>query len=316
MSDNNTPVIENQANSAPIESNEGSNDQEGSSEQNLSAAPIETKKIDDVKKAVEAQKNIRKLKLKIDGKDVEEEIDLNNDQELAKHLQLSKVAQKRMQESAEERKKIEYILQNLQKNPEEVMRQLGLDPEDFAVQLLNKKIADNQKSPEQRMIEQLQKEVEEAKRQREEENNTRRDAEIKRYQKEFEHKLEDGIIGALKEANLPNKPYVVKRFAENMLIALEQGINLEVRDLTPLVKRDLENDIKELFAASPDEFISEMIGKDRFNNMRKKQVASVKKNVESVNQIKQTGDSLKAKQNSEETNKNKQKISMSDFLKN
>lgn len=308
MSENNTaaPVAE-----IPVESDsvESSNESNELSDESQASSPVEAKKV------AEVQKNIKKLKLKIDGKDVEEEIDLNNDQELAKHLQLSKAAQKRMQEAAEERKKMEYLFEQLQKNPEKVMKELGLDPEEFAVDLLNKKIADNQKSPEQRQIEQLQREVEEAKKQREEENTARRNAEIQRYQKEFETKLEDGIIGALKEANLPNKPYTVKRFAENMLIALDQGINLEVRDLIPLVKQDLENDIKELFAASPDEFISEMIGKDRFNNMRKKQVAAVKKNVESANQIKQTGDGVKAKQAETEDKEGKKTISMSDFLR-
>src|SRR5690348_18207496 len=43
-------------------------------------------------------KRIKKLKLKVDGKEYDEEIDLDNDEELVRHLQMSKMGQKRAQE--------------------------------------------------------------------------------------------------------------------------------------------------------------------------------------------------------------------------
>ena len=57
---------------------------------------------EELKQEVKAQ--IKKLKIKVDGKELERELDLSNEAELIKMLQMSEMSGKRAQEAAELRK--------------------------------------------------------------------------------------------------------------------------------------------------------------------------------------------------------------------
>lgn len=303
------PVVENTEVSNESEANEAEENQEAQSE--AVEAKAEAPKVEAKKE--EAKRNLKKLKFKIDGKEEEEEIDLDNEQELTRRLQLGKAAQKRMQEAAEDRKNIEQIFKIMQSDPALVMKQLGLDPEEFAVKYLQGKIEEQQKSPEQREIERLQKELEDIRKLKEYEEQRMKQEQLQRFEAQYAQNLEQGMIKALETANLPKKPYIVKKFADHMLAALEHGIELSPEELIPVLQKELKEDIRDMFSATPDEIIQELIGKDRFNSMRKKQIAAVKKTVESANQIKQTGDSVKAK--GDDSKGKAEKLSMSDFLR-
>jgi hypothetical protein len=307
----------NQVNDAPVQEQELNQDQVEQVVENAVEASGVAKPESAEQKAVEAKKeaeikrNLKKFKLKVDGQEIEEEIDLDDEKELTNRLQLAKVSQKRMQQSAEERKQIKELFEMLKSAPEDVMRELGMDPEDFAVQLLNKRIEEQQKSPEQREIEKLQKELEGHKKAKEKEQAERQKLELERRQAEYETKISTGIQDALEKSGLPKTRKVVKAFADNLLIALDNGLDLSPNDLIPIVKKEIYDDIKELMSISPDEMITELLGKERFNNMRKKQVAAVKKNIETASQVKPTGNNVEKK----EEKKDEKKISMSDFLR-
>ena len=260
----------------------------------------------------EKKSNKKTLKLKVDGDEIEESIDLDNEEELIKHLQLSKVSQKRMQEMAQLRKDADGLVQALMNDPEAVLRRLGKDPEDFAVKLLQKKIEEEQKSPEQKEREALQKELQELREKAKQEETSRQKAERERIEAEQERSIEEGMLAAIEKAGLPNKPLIVKRTAEVMLTAMDNNIDITPQEAMSIVKGELENDMKEYIAALPDEALEAFLSKDRLVGMRKKQVASIKKAAETASAIKPTGNDVLNKQKDEKPAK---KITMSEFLR-
>lgn len=299
-----TENTENESKSTEATSNA---DASGSSDKDTSNDS--TKKPSSAKEKASNKKN---LKLKVDGEEYDEEIDFDNEEDLIKKLQYSKVAQKRMQEKATLEKQMGAFLELLQSDPEKAMREIGMDPEDFAVKTLQRKIEDDQKTPEQKELEKLKRELEEHRSKSKQQEDERKNAEIQRHQQEQEKKIEEGMLSALEKHKLPNEPLVVKRMAELMLICLDEKIDLDPHDVAAVVKKELEDDMRKYISVLPDEAIEAILGKERLVGMRKKQIAAVKKAAETANSVKSTGNDVKPKENSKKTSP---KLSMSNFLR-
>lgn len=305
--------VESQVNETEVQGDEGEVEGQASDAAKLEA--LQATDTSDMSKAEkkEYQALLKKFKIKVDGKEEDLEIDLNNEEELKKHLQMSKSANKRMQEAASLRKSAEQFIDMLKKDPRKVLSDpnIGVDLKTLAQEIINQELEDASKSPEQLERERLQRELEELKSKYEREEEERKAAEFERLQAEEAAKLESGIEGALKNSNLPKTPYTVRKMAEMMMLALENDIDLTPNDLVPLLRKQMQSDIKDLFSASNDDILEEFIGKDTISRLRKRTVSKVKQNVaQTANSIKSTGVESKPKDSKEE-----KKMSIKDFLK-
>jgi len=75
-----------------------------------------------------------------------------------------------------------------------------------------------------------------------------------------------------------------------MLLGLNEGIDVSPEDVLPLVREEIQNDLREMFSVMPDEVIEKLVGKDVFNRVRKKNVAKAKSAPQPVKSlIKDTG---------------------------
>lgn len=265
--------------------------------------------------AAEAKKEaarIRKLKLKVDGQELEEELpfELDDNPEaveyMTRQLQLSKAAQKRMAESSQLQKEVKYFLEELRKNPKKVLADpsIGIDVKQLAAQIIEEEIANAQKSPEQLEKERLENELKALQEEREREREEAREKEFARLQ-EIEYERYDTLISkAIETSDLPKSPYVVKKIADYMLLGLNEGIDVSPEDVLPLVRDEIQNDLREMFAVMPDEVIEKIVGKDVFNRVRKKNVAKAKSAPQPVKSaIKDTGASAKASASSSDAQK-------------
>lgn len=267
--------------------------QNASVTQETEAAPAPTKA---EQKAIEKQ--LKKYKGKVDGKEYEEEIDLNDDAAIGKHIQMSRAASKKMQEAAEMRKAAEDFITLLKTDPKRVLSDpnIGVDLKQLAQDVINAEIENASKSPEQLEKEKLQKELADIKAKIEDDEKKRKSSELQRLQQEQQEKIETNIESALKGSNLPKTPYTVRKMAEMMLIALQNNVDLSPTDLVPLIDKQMKVDIKELFGAASDDILEELVGKDRISKMRKKKVAQVQQQVaQTANQVKATGNRSEAK---------------------
>lgn len=316
---NNTPPVS-ETPSEQVESQENeevesqeSEGQEQPSEQEKLAA-LEAKNPADMTKSEKKahEKLIKKFKLKVDGAEEDFELDMNNEEEVKKHLQMSRASSKRMQESASLRKSAEEFIELLRTNPRKVLTDpsINVDLKNLAQEIINQELEDAAKTPEQLEKEKLQKELQELKDKYKKDEDERKDREFKKLQAEHEEKIQSNIESALSSGQIPKTPYTVRKMAEMMMLALENDIELEPKDIVPLLRKQMNSDIKELFSASSDDVLEELLGKDNISRLRKRTIAKVKQS-----QVAQTASSVKPTGTVKKEEAPSKKISVRDFLK-
>lgn len=247
------------------------------------------------------KKKIKALQIKVFGETITEELPFEIDDDPAvieymkKQLQMSKAAQRSMQEKSGLEKEVGAFIEELKKNPRKVLSdpRLSVDLKKMAAEILEEEIEQAKKSPEQIEKEQLQAKLRELEEERKAEREAaqkreeaaRTEQEIIRYDQE--------MTAALKTSDLPKSPYIVKKMADYMLLGLKNGLDLRPQDVVPLVQEEIKNDLKDMFASSPDEVIEQLVGKDVFSRVRKRNLAKAKATPASIKAaIKDTGASI------------------------
>jgi len=230
----------------------------------------------------EVKRKLKELELKIDGRTVKEalpfEVDADNKEMvdyLTRQLQFAKGFHNRANYAKTLENEITEFFSNLKSDPLSVLADpnLGLDVKEIVQAYAKREIENSKKTPEQIKAEQLEKELEKVRKEREREKAELEKQRIEMAEQKAYAEYEQGIINAIESStDLPKSPYVVRKFADYMLSALEMGVKVTPEEVAPLVKREIHNDIKQMFEASPDEVVESFFGKDRLNKLRKKNV--------------------------------------------
>ena len=290
------------ANAAPTNFDEIREDAEGSVEIADPSAPAEptaqeAKAIQDLKK---------KLKLKVDGQDIEEELDFNDEDALKRHLQKSKSFDKRSKEFADYRSQVDQLMQMLQNDPEALLERMGHNVDQLSEKRLARKIEEMKKSPEQIEQEKMRKELEDLRQEKKKIEEQKQKAELEKMRNEQAQQIETDIHGALDSAKsiLPkNNPLVLQRVAQTMLMAMQNGYpNVTAKDVIPLVEKQWQQELNEFFSVVPEEIIERLVKKDNLDRYRKKIVSNrPKAQTATAKQI--VKDSGKIQETPKETNK-------------
>lgn len=270
------------------------------------------------KKAEEAAK--KAYKLKVGGKDLEVD-----EAELLKRAQMGYSADQKWQEAAQMRKQMEGFIHLLQTDPAKALEQMGYDVDKMAEDRIKYRIEEMQKSPEQIEREKMQRELEAMKAEREKERLEAQEREKKRLQDQFAIEIENDISAALDDNSFgfPKTPYVVKRVADMMILAVQEGIRtnnenlkkISAKDVLPIVRDEIQREQRELYSLAPDEVFEQLIGKDRLNKYRKSKLKKTSPKPTSAVDVKPTG-TKELQKAQEEANKNQKKVNAKDFFKN
>lgn len=278
---------------------EGAEGQEG--QENLTKAEI---------------KRLNKLQLKVYGETVEEELpfDIEEDPEvveyLTKQLQLAKAAQRAMQENSSFQKQVQDFLGSFKKDTKAALLQMGIDPKEFAAQVIEEEIKKQQMSPEERERQELQEKIRKLEEERKMEKEELEKREYERLLQQEYEKVETQITSALETSGLPKSPYAVKKIADYLLVAAEKGVELSASDIAPIVREEIQREMRELIAALDEDAAEEFIGKEVLNKIRKKKLKQAKETPASLkSQIKDIGQNSKINQD-----KSDEKISMKKFF--
>lgn len=271
MSDTANAAAPSTENTAPI-TEESSTDTESTEE-----GATEEQAVAPAAKKEDANRK-KKLKLKVDGEEYDEDIDFDNEEDLIKKLQYSKVAQKRMSEKAQLEKEVENFLTELRKNPRKVLSdpRIGVDIKQLAASMIEEEIENSKKSPDQLEREKLQARLQELEDERKKEKEDAQKRELDTLQQREFERYDMLMTKAIEKSDLPKSPYVVKKMADYMLMGLKDGLDITPEDVLPMVRDEIQNDLKEMFAVMPDEVIEAIVGKDVFTRVRKKNVAKAK----------------------------------------
>lgn len=291
-------------------------DTEAASEEELTAAATDPDASKAEKQAAAAELK-RRMKFKINGKDVEREIDLSDEKSLRELLQKGFAADERFQSASQLEKKMREFAEILQRDPIEALIAAGHDPDKLTEAYMKKRVDELAKSPEQLQLEKLQKEIEKERKLREQLENEKLTAEQQKIEAEYSRQLDEEISSALTKSDLPKSPYVVKRIAENLMLGLEQGNeDISVEDVLPLVERQIKEEIRQMFEAMPEDIIEKTLGDGVSQKLRKRRLAQAKasKTPDTAASVKATGQTeLNRTKASEEP---KQKVNARDFFKN
>ena len=253
------------------------------------------------------EKNIQKFKLKVDGEEIEADLDLNDREAIIKELQMSRVAKKRMAEAQESKRKV-YEIAQLLENPTELLKR---HPKGYetAEQLLLEKLQNEMMSPEEKKLRDYEQKI---KKYEEQERLLKKQQEHEQ-QKALEHKhaehYQKVIIEALDKSGLPKTPEMAKRAAYLLQKNLELGLDLDANDLVGELKADVVQMIKSLTNNAEIGQLLELLGQDIPKKIRKHDIENLKK--------KQPGykDTKPIYQGSGDTHKPKKQMSFDEWQK-
>lgn len=278
--------------------------------------------LDDQEIAEVTQESIKRLLLKIDGEEIEEELPFELPKEaeeyMRKQLQLAKVSQKRMQQTAEVEKNFSAFLKQFQDDPEFLMREYGIDTEEFAEAIIERQLTEMQKSPEQKAKEAAEKakvekdrELEEMRKKLEEMENEKKKQEAEAQHAQLVEETDKEIGDALERSGkLPNDSDTRAMVANQWYQFAAAGKNVSVDDVVTQVYMKQTEQFQKAIELLPDEALEEFFGKKVNDRIKKKYNAKKKTPPTPVN--KQVKDSVTSRDI--EVQKKKE-IDLRDWLK-
>jgi len=233
---------------------------------------------------VEAKKMLRSLKVKYNGREYDEALpfDIPDTPEsidyMRKQIQMAKLAQGKSQEFSKLQSDAIKFIDELKKNPRKVLSDpnIGVDLKKLAVEMIEEEIENSKKSPDQLQREKLEIELKALKEERDNEKEESKKRDFERIQGEQYERYDMLMTQALEKSNLPKSPYIVKKMADYMLMGISKGMDVTPEDVLPIVREEMHNDLKEMFAVMPEEVIEQLVGKDTLNKIRRKNLQKAK----------------------------------------
>jgi hypothetical protein len=262
----------------------------------------------------EVQNLIKEFQLKVNGKVINKQIDLSDENNLRNELQLAAAARQSMQEAANLKKLYEKEVGRLKQNPWEVLQELGLDPDELAELRIQQRIEEMKKSPEQLERERIQVELqaarEEARRLKEERDATQFEQLKEQAAAQIEVEIEQALDS---HKTLPKSRHIVKRIADSMLWAINNGFDdVTAEDVMPLVEKEWRDEMSRLMDDSPEDILEQLIGQRNIERLRAKRLNAMNtSNAKTAASIKSTSASVQKKNEAP-----KEKIKQRDFFRN
>ena len=176
----------------------------------------------------------------------------------------------------QQEKLVKEIAEMIQTNPFELLKRAGYDPRQLAEEYLTQAIEEDMLPENERELRKVRYEKEELERQYKEELSRREQEQMDIAIQQAQQEISNNIIDALENSSLPKSPEVVKRNANYMLIAEQKGINVNPKQVIPLVEEDFRNlNSQILRSLDPTKRIS-YIGEDLLKQIRQDDLARLK----------------------------------------
>lgn len=256
---------------------------ETSSQETQNAAEEQLKKEAEIKKA------LKSYELKVNGKSKKVDLDLDNEDQVKSYLQKALAADEKFQEASTYKKQAEQLVDLLQKDPLAILRNpaLGIDIKKLAEQVLLEDLEEQSKSPEQRQMEEMQRKLKDYEERMAKEEESRKKAQIAQAQQRQQQEIEESIIKALDNNEIPAEPFFMRRLADIWYSAIESGWeDCKIEDVMEYAKYRMQNDFKSLIDKNKDpEKLEKLIGKEYLDGYRKSKVSKLKAAPKTASQV-------------------------------
>lgn len=223
------------------------------------------------------QEAIRKMKLKVNGKDVE-----LDEPEVIRRAQLASAADEKFREAAQTRRQMEEFMAELQSNPLAVLThpELGINFRELAETYLAGEFQRELMDPKDRELQDLRsfKEKQEAQLQEAElmKQQQAQQAHMQQLQQKAAREYDQQITDVLRQSNLPKTPGTIKRVAEVMYNALEKGYEIDVNTAVDMVRESYSTDLQSLVGGMEGEGLVKFFGEELLKKIRKHDLAQLK----------------------------------------
>jgi len=209
-----------------------------------------------------------KLKLKLDKREEEREFDQES---LTRTVQKGLVADRRFEEAARKEQEVRKLANELQDKYSKLtdkqarklaLQELGVDPIQFAEELMQEYLEEQSLTAEQRRIKEL--EAFQKQKQREEEEYRRQieqQQEMQAQQKYFKE-IDDTITQVLQNEGIEKNLEVVERIIQYMRAAHRVGQDISVEEIVSKLKNDGTNFIKSFVQNKDVERLANLLGED------------------------------------------------------
>lgn len=207
---------------------------------------------------------VKTYRVKIDG----QEVDVTED-ELLKGYQSTKSAQQRFSEAAVMRKQAEEFVRLAKSDPKKLLSHpgIGIDLKEFANTILREQIEEEMLSPEEKDLRDTKLKLARFEAERRKADEDARQAELDKYTRLYEEEYTTKIVSALESSGLPKTEGTVKKMASMMLLAIQNGLDVQPADVVEFVRKDYIAEVKSLFGSANEDIILSLLGEDVTNKV-------------------------------------------------
>lgn len=214
-----------------------------------------------------------KFTIVVDGEEVQ--VDLET---LKKGYSHNAAAGKRMTEAQKLQKDAQTLLDLLKEDPNQVRKALDpdFDEEKFLAARLAAIMDRKMETPEEK---QAREDAEELREYRERKKKEREETDNMALQEQMNQeiqKLDLEFAEAMKEVGLPFTDSARKRLANAMLEAVEAQLDIPTKTLAAQVKKDMQDELKELMKSADDDTFEALLGSDLLTKAQKLSLKKVK----------------------------------------
>lgn len=222
------------------------------------------------------EKNLKKFKLKVDGEEIEEEVDLNDIQRITKALQMEKVAKKRMTEAYEDKKRAYELAKAFDEDPTNLLKRLGPKGIEAAEKYLLEHLQEQAMTPQEREFMNAKKELESYRRKEQEQQEFLKQQQQQAFETKVANDIQATLINSLKKADVPPSAQAIKRMAQLYKHNLNLGLDLSPEDLAEEYKVELSNELNFLSKDSSIEQLIKFLGPDKIKALREHDIKEMK----------------------------------------
>ena len=213
--------------------------------------------------------------LKINGKS-REVTDYND---MVKLAQLGLASNEKFQQAADKIKQAEAIVELLQTKPEIALQKLGFDVRKLAEDFLRSELEKEIMTPEEKKVWEMQQKLADYETKEKARLETDKQSKMVELQRHYENELTDKIIKAIDTYKLPKSERTISRIAEKLYVALENGYEIDPLDIAPLVKQEIDEELKGFYGNLNVDDMIRILGDDGLKKIRNYEVERVKAKV-------------------------------------
>lgn len=211
----------------------------------------------------------RAYKFKIDDQEVTEEL---TEEDVIKHLQKAKGADKRFQEAAEVKARTARLLQQLKEDPFKILQHeqlFGKEARARVEEWLWNQIQLEKMDPKEREAMEMRDKLKTYEAQEKQRAEEAQRAEQQKLREHYAQEIDKEIQEAIKASGKQVTPYYFKRVAHYMGVALSQGKHVAAKDVVPLVEQDLQRDLQSMFGTASEEQVLQLLGDQNLEKVRR-----------------------------------------------